>query len=138
MPDFSSPQNPDYHAKVPNPIDLQIVLTRHRQGDYYRSKEAMGTDLLHMVRPIFVFGVFSQVSCSDSYQLQVRNAKQYFGEGRDVHHIASQLEKVVVDLFFADCRDAAASFTEAMPSSSRPSSTNLQNSSSHNSFGTSS
>jgi hypothetical protein len=34
---------------VANPIDLQVVLSRLRMNDYYRSKEALGSDLHRMV-----------------------------------------------------------------------------------------
>lgn len=61
-------------------MDLQEVMARLRAGDYYRSKEAMGADLLTMVR----------------------NAQSYFNEGVDVHHIAVQLEKTVKELFLSD------------------------------------
>jgi hypothetical protein len=40
---------PEYYEIIKNPMDLQTISSRLREGDYYRSKEAMLADLQLMV-----------------------------------------------------------------------------------------
>jgi histone acetyltransferase len=70
----------DYYEIVLNPIDLSLVTTRLKDGDYYRSKEHMKSELL----------------------LIAKNCKQYNEKGTEYHDAAESFERQVMELFASE------------------------------------
>lgn len=69
---------PDYYTIVKNPIDLQTIGLRIRDGDFYRSKEMLGADFCRMVN----------------------NCKMYNPDETNEYHAAAvQLEKLILEVF---------------------------------------
>jgi histone acetyltransferase len=73
----SAEESPDYYSIIQNPMDLSTISERHKQGDYYRNKDMMMSDLL----------------------LIVKNCKQYNAEGTEFFEAAENLERQVYELF---------------------------------------
>jgi len=69
--------SPDYYDIITNPIDLKMISDRHKQGDFYRTREMMMSDLLQIVA----------------------NCKQYNKEGTEFYEAAENLERQVLELF---------------------------------------
>ena len=70
-------------------MDLKQISDRHRQGDFYRNKEMMMSDLLQIVE----------------------NCKQYNKEGTEFYEAAESLESQVMELF--KDKDASTSQSSA-------------------------
>jgi len=73
----STEDSPDYYDIILNPMDLRMISERHKQGDFYRTKEMMMADLLQIVA----------------------NCKQYNKEGTEFYEAAENLERQVLELF---------------------------------------
>jgi histone acetyltransferase len=67
----------DYLTVIKDPIDLSTIEKRIRKGDWYKSKEMLGVDLMRMVN----------------------NCKTYNDETSPYHECASSLEKFLKVLF---------------------------------------
>ena len=48
--------------------------------------------------------------------LMIRNCKNYYGDGTDVYQIASELEKIIIDIFGDQKQRQASSATTAVSS----------------------
>jgi len=68
---------PDYYDKILNPIDLSIITSRLKSGNYYRTSEMLLADLMRMIS----------------------NCKSYFPSTSQQYQSAEIIEKLVSDIF---------------------------------------
>jgi hypothetical protein len=91
-------------------MDLQTIGNRLREGDYYRSKEAMLADLHLMVtfRPTVTFECHTYAALS-----QIRNCRLFNEDGSAYCDCAIGVEKLVNELFSSKEVQASASLTDS-------------------------